>query len=171
MCEIVESHGGEVQIEDTDMNGARFSVMPQLTAEATSIELAPVNQSGPPRVLVVDDDSSIRRLLGYVLKDEGFAVKSAVEGNAALDLIDRQHPDLILLDMKMPGMDGWEFVQHYRERCGHRTPIIVFTAAQNASQRGADVDADDYIAKPFDLNALVDRVTAMVRNGTTSRNE
>jgi PAS domain S-box-containing protein len=159
---IVEMHGGEVRIEETGMDGARFTVMLPPSGNETRVDPTHDNQNDVPRVLVVDDDSSIRRLLGFVLEDEGFVVDSAVEGQAALDLIDRQHPDLILLDMKMPGMDGWEFVRHYRELYGHRAPIIVFTAAQNASQRGADVDADDYIAKPFDLTALIDHVTSIV---------
>jgi DNA-binding response OmpR family regulator len=116
-----------------------------------------------PRVLVVDDDESIRQLIEIVLKDEGFAVDFASDGSVALDVISRQHPDLIMLDMRMPGMDGWEFVDRYRARYGHRASIIVFTAAHNAAERSAEVDADGYIAKPFDLDDLIERVTAAVR--------
>ena len=115
------------------------------------------------RVLVIDDDPSIRQVVGYVLSDEGYDVVEAADGQAALAAIERRHPDVILLDMKMPGMDGWAFVRRYRERYGHRSPIVVLTAAQDAARRGAEVDADGYLAKPFDLDALVERVAAVVR--------
>ncbi|HEY7036938.1 MAG TPA: response regulator transcription factor [Thermomicrobiales bacterium] len=115
-----------------------------------------------PRILVIDDDPSIREAVGFVLADEGFHVDEAANGLAALAAIDRHHPDLILLDMKMPIMDGWEFARCYRARHDRRAPIIVVTAAQDAAQRGADVDADDYLAKPFDLDVLVQRVTASI---------
>lgn len=123
-----------------------------------------------PRVLVVDDDPSIRAVIAFVLGDEGYQVEEAGDGQSALDLIDQRHPDIILLDMRMPGMDGWEFVQHYRRRHDHEAPIIVFTAAHDAAQRGADVQAESYIAKPFDLEDLVERVAAMlaVRNADAS---
>ena len=65
--------------------------------------------------------------------------------------------------MKMPRMDGWEFVKVYRQRYDHRAPIIVLTAAQDAARRGADVNAAGYVAKPFDLDVLVDRVSAIAR--------
>src|SRR4249919_1217256 len=108
-----------------------------------------------PRVLVIDDDPSIRQVVGFVLTDEGYLVDEAPDGEVALEAIGRQHPDVILLDMKMPVMDGWEFARRYRELYNHRAPIVVVTAAQDAAQRGADVGADDFLAKPFDLDALV----------------
>ena len=115
-----------------------------------------------PRVLVIDDDPTIRQVIGYALGDEGHHVAEAADGHTALELIGREHPDVILLDMKMPGMDGWEFVERYRERYGRRAPIIVLTAAQDAAQRGADVNAEGFIAKPFDLGFLVERISALV---------
>jgi len=115
------------------------------------------------RVLVIDDDPSIRQVIAYALGDLGYHVAEASDGRAALDLIGREHPDLILLDMKMPGMDGWDFVQRYRARYGEGAPIIVLTAAQDAARRGADVNAAGYVAKPFDLDVLVERVSAIAR--------
>ena len=67
------------------------------------------------RILGVDDDPSIRQLIVYALIDEGFVVDEAADGEAALLLVAQHHPDLILLDMMMPGMDGWEFSRRYRE--------------------------------------------------------
>jgi DNA-binding response OmpR family regulator len=113
------------------------------------------------RVLVIDDELDIRRVIAYVLEDEGYHVDEAPDGQTALALIAQQHPDIIILDMKMPGLDGWEFVSLYRQRYGHQAPIIVLTAAQDAARRGADVSAEAYLPKPFDLDILVDRVSAL----------
>ena len=115
-----------------------------------------------PRVLIVEDDPDIRQVVAFVLADEGYEVDEAEEGQAALDLIAAQRPDVILLDMKMPGMDGWDFARRYRERYNRDAPIIVITAAPNAAERGEDVDAEGFVAKPFDLSVLVERVAAAV---------
>lgn len=117
------------------------------------------------RVLLIEDDASIRQVVGYALSDEGYQVAVAPDGQAALEAVSRQQPDVILLDMKMPGMDGWEFVKLYRMRYGHAAPIIVFTAAQDAAQRAADVGVEGYISKPFDLDVLVKRVSTIVQRG------
>jgi DNA-binding response OmpR family regulator len=125
------------------------------------------------RVLVVDDDAAIRQVIAFALSDEGFEVDQAKDGLTALEVIDRRHPDLILLDMRMPGMDGWEFVKRYRER-PHQAPIIVLTAAQDAAQRGAEVNAAGCLSKPFDLDTLIETVSALVpksSNDQTNRRE
>jgi two-component system response regulator MprA len=113
------------------------------------------------RVLVVDDDAAIRQVIVFALGDEGFEVDQAKDGLTALEAIDRRHPDIILLDMRMPGMDGWEFVKRYRERPHAQAPIIVLTAAQDVAQRGADVNASGYVSKPFDLDTLLEKVSAL----------
>jgi two-component system response regulator MprA len=115
-----------------------------------------------PRILVVDDDSSIRQVIAYALGDEGYQVDEASDGEAALASVGRQHPDLILLDMKMPGVDGWEFARLYRERYERVAPIIVLTAARDAAQRASDINAVSYIPKPFDLDALLERISAVM---------
>ena len=121
-------------------------------------------------ILVIDDDPNIRQVIGFALRDEGHQIIEAPDGHTALDLIAAQHPDLILLDMKMPVMDGWEFVRHYRERYGHRTPLLVVTAATDAARRAAEVAAEGYLSKPFDLDALVEQVAALVNGpGTAGR--
>jgi DNA-binding response OmpR family regulator len=112
-----------------------------------------------PRILVIDDDSSIRQVIAYALGDEGYQVDEASDGETALESVGRQHPDLILLDMKMPGIDGWEFARLYRERYERVAPIIVLTAARDAAQRASDINAVSYIPKPFDLDALLDRIS------------
>jgi CheY-like chemotaxis protein len=113
------------------------------------------------RVLVVEDDPSIRELVVLALGDEGHEVDEAPDGRTALEVVARRQPDVIVLDMKMPGMDGWQFARTYRERYGARTPIIVFTAATDAAARAAEVGAEAVVAKPFDLEALIERVEAV----------
>lgn len=115
------------------------------------------------RVLLVDDDADIRRVIAYVLADEGYEVVEASDGQAALQLVSTQHPDIILLDMKMPGIDGWEFARLYRELYHRQAPIIVLTAAQDVEQRAADIKAEAYLSKPFDLEGLVERVAEVAR--------
>jgi DNA-binding response OmpR family regulator len=117
------------------------------------------------RVLVIDDDPDIRRLIVFTLSDEGFDVEEAPDGNAALDMLGHQHTDIILLDMKMPGMDGWDFISRYRELYNHIAPIIVITAAPDPAEGHTDVGADGYISKPFELSELVERVSEMTRSG------
>jgi len=98
--------------------------------------------SGPRRVLVVDDES-IREMVDMALSSEGHQVLTAPHGRAALDVTAKSPPDVILLDMKMPVMDGWEFARVYRAAPGQHAPIVVVTAA-----------ADGHLPKPFDLEDL-----------------
>ncbi len=113
------------------------------------------------RVLVVDDDETISEFVGMALSDEGYNVVTAPHGAAALELIARDgEPGLILLDMRMPVMDGWQFSREYRQRGGTRAPIVVLTAAADAELSAKQIQADAFLAKPFDLTellALVDR--------------
>lgn len=112
-------------------------------------------------ILVIDDDASIRQVIVLALGDEGYEVEEAANGLIGLEQIERRHPDLILVDMRMPCIDGREFVQRYRERHGHRAPILVLTAAQDADQQGVAVDAEAYVSKPFDLDDLLLQVAAL----------
>ena len=123
----------------------------------------------PIRVLLADDHPVYREGLAALLASvEGLeVVGTAADGAAALRAIEREHPDIILLDMKMPVMDGWEFARRYRERYGETAAIIVVTAAQDAAQRSAEIGADDFLAKPFDLDTLTARVAAFAATGRT----
>ena len=113
------------------------------------------------RLLVVDDDPNIREMVEMILGDEGYEVSTAGDGATALALLDHLQPDLILLDMKMPTMDGWEFSRHYRRRPGPKAPVIVFTASQDASRRAREVGADGYVAKPFSIDELLRTLEAV----------
>ena len=110
-------------------------------------------EAGP--ILVVEDDDDIRDLVELVLRNEGYAVEAAPNGAAALRSIDRAPPRAIILDMKMPVMDGWAFARQYHERGGAEAPIIVMTAAHDPHKRAAQVCAFDVLIKPFDVNDLL----------------
>ena len=111
--------------------------------------------TGPPRVLVVDDDATIREMLEMMLDSEGYEVVTAQHGAAAFALLDQFKPHVILLDMKMPVLDGWAFLEQYRRRPGAKAPVVVLTAAQDDSRRASEVGADAYVAKPFAIDDLI----------------
>ncbi|HEX2171682.1 MAG TPA: response regulator [Dehalococcoidia bacterium] len=105
-------------------------------------------------ILVVDDDLQIRLLLSDFLETEEYRVATAPNGAAALDLVEQECPDLILLDMNMPILDGWEFVRRMGQR-GLDLPIVVMTAARDAQHVAAEVGAAGWLHKPFDLDTLI----------------
>ena len=106
------------------------------------------------RILVVDDDADIQEMVQIALEDEGYEVTVAAHGMAALEILQQLTPRLILLDMRMPVMNGWQFAQAYRERPGEHAPIVLLTAA-DASTSARQVGAEGYLAKPFDLSQLI----------------
>jgi CheY-like chemotaxis protein len=108
----------------------------------------------PQQVLVVDDDEGIRELVAMALSSAGYDVMSAPDGAAALELLATSQPAVILLDMLMPKVDGWEFARLYEQRPGPHAPIIVLTAARDAQARAAEIKADAWLAKPFHLDEL-----------------
>jgi CheY-like chemotaxis protein len=106
------------------------------------------------RVLVVDDDPSIRELIALALEDDGFEVVGAPEGESALNMIPELKPDLILLDTRMPIMDGREFARRYRELDEPTAALIILTAVDDPEATAIDVGADGFLPKPFDLADL-----------------
>ena len=108
----------------------------------------------PHQVLVVDDDEGVRELMVMALSSVGYEVVSAPDGAAALKLLATTRPAVILLDLLMPTMDGWEFARLYEQRPGPHAPIIVLTAARDAQARATEIKADAWLAKPFHLDAL-----------------
>jgi two-component system chemotaxis response regulator CheY len=107
------------------------------------------------RILIVDDDESIRQIVRICLTDDGFEVCEAPNGQAALDALDGFRPDLILLDLRMPIMDGWEFARRYEKLPGEHVPIVAFVAALNAEHECATLTTASILAKPFDLDDLL----------------
>ena len=109
-------------------------------------------------VLVIEDDLDLQDLMASLLEQDGYRVERASHGAEALVIVARHLPDLILLDMRMPVMDGWRFAEEFRERYDRRRPIVVVTAAADASELAAEIQADGYISKPFDVDELIDMV-------------
>jgi CheY-like chemotaxis protein len=106
-------------------------------------------------ILLIEDEPDIRELIVFLLSSKGYEVLAASDGHEALEMLSRSRPALILLDMKMPGMDGWTFVQSYRKSSPDPAPIVVVTAAEDARKRAEEVGALGAIGKPFDLDDLV----------------
>jgi two-component system alkaline phosphatase synthesis response regulator PhoP len=117
------------------------------------------------RILVVDDEQSIRTIVEYALKDAGFDVLTAGRGDDALILIEREPVDLVVLDVMLPGIDGLEVCQ--RIRAEHTVPIIMLSARGEELDKvlGLELGADDYVTKPFSPRELVSRVKANLRRG------
>ena len=116
------------------------------------------------RILVVDDEESITQLLSTALRYEGFEVQTAASGRDALSEVEAFRPDLVLLDVMLPDMDGFE-VQRRLPAGATRLPVVFLTARRDTEDRvrGLTVGADDYVTKPFSLEELIARVRAVLR--------
>ena len=117
----------------------------------------------PETILVVDDQSSVRRLLEEYLTEQGYRVVTATDGQNALYNARHHEPDLILLDIMMPNMDGYQFLRQYRQE--RATPVIILTAREEETDAvlGLDLGADDYVIKPFRMRELHARIRAALR--------
>ena len=111
-------------------------------------------------ILVIDDDPGILNMVSEILEDEGYAVELATNGEEGLQVLDRVDPSLVVLDMRMPVLDGWSFARILRER-GIRLPILVMTAARDARRWAQEIGADGFLEKPFDLLSLIDTVARL----------
>ncbi len=110
-------------------------------------------------VLVVDDDPDILEALSEILEAEGFEIRRARNGKEALERLEPDPPQLILLDLMMPVMDGWEFAQRMRQKPNvANIPLIVLSADRNVGSKATDIGAVGHLAKPFELNDLLDMV-------------
>ena len=114
-------------------------------------------------ILVVDDDPNILDVVSELLDMEGYRVATAANGAEALRSVEQQLPSLVLLDMRMPVLDGWGFAKELHAR-GVKLPILVMTAAQNARVWAEEIGAQGYVAKPFEVPALLDAVEKLRAN-------
>ena len=118
------------------------------------VSLGKVGEHARSRVLVVDDDASILDTVSSILTGEGYRVMSAAGGQEALALVRTWHPTLVLLDMRMPVVDGWAVARSLHES-GSRVPIVVMTAAESARRWADEIGAAGHLAKPFTLDELI----------------
>lgn len=110
------------------------------------------------RILVIDDDDDLREAIGLTLERCGYDLSFAANGREALALLEQRGADLILLDMRMPVMNGWQFAREFRSIHGYGTPIVVLTAAADARRCAEEIGAEGWMAKPFELAMLIETV-------------
>jgi two-component system OmpR family response regulator len=129
-----------------------------------------ITNSATPRVLVVDDEEHITELLSMGLSMAGFEVERAATGRAALAAIERQRPDLVVLDVMLPDLDGFTVAKRLRqtEGAGTRVPVIFLTARDATTDKieGLRLGSDDYMTKPFSVAELIERVKAVLRRAS-----
>ncbi len=117
----------------------------------------------PARILLVEDESSLADAVTYSLEQEGFTVEAVADGRQALDRFESFAPDLIVLDLMLPGLSGWQLLPAFRRQ--RDVPIIMLTARAEEADRvaGLEMGADDYVTKPFSTRELIARVRAVLR--------
>lgn len=122
------------------------------------------------RILVVEDEEGIRDMVCDALRLAGYEVVQAVDGTSALGMMARESVDLIICDINMPGMDGYETLTHLRDR-GNQTPIIMLTARQEKEdvRKAYSLGSDDYVRKPFSLEELIFKTEAMLRRANQAQ--
>ncbi len=129
---------------------------------------------GGEKILLIEDEKNIMELLQYNLEKEGYKMAWAADGQQGLKLFSDEKPDLILLDLMLPGMDGLEVCRRLRSQAGFTVPIIMLTARSDEVDKilGLEMGADDYITKPFSIRELLARIKASLRRtGPTGEEE
>lgn len=128
---------------------------------------------GNERILIIEDETSIYELLSYNLQQAGYSVDWARDGQEGLKLFQTNRPDLVLLDLMLPTMDGLKVCETIRQQDGYTTPIIMITAKNEEVDRilGLELGADDYITKPFSVREVLARVRALLRRITFIQEE
>ena len=155
--EIVRRHGGRFEVKSEQEKGSTFTFYLPLSPSA----LPAVDAR--PRVLLVDDDPEILEATGQVLREWGYAVDAASDGEGALALARKAQPDLMLIDLMMPGMDGWTLIRRMREEdLARDVPVVVFSAHPEQREKGS-VGVDAALRKPFELEELQDVVERLLR--------
>jgi len=163
---LSEIMGGDIQVESTLGRGSTFNVRlllssAQAPSSKTAVEKQILGYEGPTQtIIVVDDDAAQRSLMSDFLVPLGFRVIAVPNANACLEIVDQNQPDAFLLDISMPGMNGWELARVLRQS-GHGAAVMIMISA-NADERGRDpvhrIYHDDYLVKPFRLSELLERL-------------
>ena len=153
LCGRLRTHSGRLRILTTQLALGSVERRPEHVWQSTA-------RVAGKRVLVVDDDPDIRELLFTALEDEGFEVVPAGNGQEALAIIKTFRPDVIVLDLMMPVMDGWQFAAELRARDegDEDIPIVLLSAARDLKTHAKALAAADIIEKPFDLAELLPKI-------------
>lgn len=118
------------------------------------------------KVLVVDDDPTILEVFDLLLSDAGYDVELAENGRSALTIVERSRPDLIMLDLMMPVMNGWDVMHTLRTQPESRSiPVIILSADQNVESKANELQAEDYCSKPFDVDDVMSKVERLLESG------
>lgn len=123
------------------------------------------------KILVVDDEANIRSLVGSYLKAEGYEVAEAVDGDGAIEAVRHRSPDLVVLDVRLPGKDGIEALREIRTFSNVYVIMLTARAEETDKLIGLSVGADDYLTKPFSPRELIARVKAVLRRGRSTRDQ
>lgn len=119
-------------------------------------------------VLVVEDDERIQRLVEIVLRGEGYRVVQAGDGREALDMIEDLQPDVVLLDLMLPVLDGWTLRERLRQKPSTAAiPIVLMSAVRNLAQTARELDVAEYLSKPFEIDDLLGSVRRQVERGAS----
>ena len=116
-------------------------------------------------VLVVDDDVELLGMVQMLLDEAGYRVITAIDGQDGLEKVAQEMPAVILLDMKMPGTNGWQFAREFRARYDRQAPIVVLTAAEDARKRAEEIGAEGYLGKPFEIDMLLQVIASQIAAG------
>ena len=172
--ELVDAMGGRVWVEDADGGGAVFIVELARASGQPAEEVAEAEQekSGLKRVLIVEDNHNLAYGLENNLEIEGYEVRVAPDGHQGLSEASGWAPDLVILDLMLPDMDGYRVLRSLRES-GNDTPVLILSARGEEIDkvRGFRFGADDYVTKPFSVLELMARVEALLRRSTRTHSK
>jgi signal transduction histidine kinase/FixJ family two-component response regulator len=174
---IVEAHGGRIWAESPDPEsgkGSKFSIsLPKVFEPTTTLEEEEQSTIAGAKVLIADDDPEMQKITAAVLESQGYQVRTADDGEDALVKIEEEEPDLLVLDLLMPRMDGFDVCKRLkarREHGGTRIPVLILSAVREESSRRRyeletemDLDVDDYITKPISPPILLQRAERALR--------
>jgi len=174
---IIEAHGGKIWAESPASDsgkGSRFSVtLPKVFEPTKTVDEEEQPTIAGAKVLIADDDPEMQKITAVVLESQGYQVRTASDGEDALIKIEEEEPDLLVLDLLMPRMDGFEVckrLKERRERGGARIPVLILSAVREESSRRRyeletemDLDVDDYVTKPISPPVLLQRVERALR--------
>lgn len=171
---LVEAHGGRIWVDEQVRHGAQINfTLPRVLPDTSPAEDTPLKPVVHPRhetahVLIVDDEPAIRQMLVGSLRNAGYVVDAVAEGQAALQYVATEQPDLVVLDVMLPGQDGFTILQQIRDWSDVLVLMLTAFPEPDNVVRGLQSGADDYVTKPFNMDELLARVDALLRRRSSS---